>query len=303
MSSKPNPLLASNATFSLSDSFGPQPALILPNANPLPPPTASSKESSPVITRNSSSSSLGPPQQGVFLLPTSSSGVASNPLMGPPSTSLGPTRPPGPPTGAMGATNDYSLGSAKMTSRYVPPPGIGTSAPPTMSANFVSSPPPTLPTSSTSPSSFFQPPPPAECNISESSPFLPQTSSTILPDGPMGQTSVSDVSHHWFYRNKTIEDSSQQQSQQTKREIWKPFKMVDSTAIENAFLTNSDSVNLVATDGGRYDVCITDRVKTAVYWNEEPLPIRRCSWFYKSNSGMPIDLTFDVDTQLNHLHR
>lgn len=38
---------------------------------------------------------------------------------------------------------------------------------------------------------------------------------------------------------------------------------------------------VVATDGGRYDVSINQRIRTAVYWDEEPTHVRRSTWFYK----------------------
>ena len=37
----------------------------------------------------------------------------------------------------------------------------------------------------------------------------------------------------------------------------------------------------IPTDGGRYDVVLSERQRLAVYWEEAPNPIRRCSWFYK----------------------
>ena len=72
--------------------------------------------------------------------------------------------------------------------------------------------------------------------------------------------------------------------QQRRREVWKPFTMVDSMRIEEAYGLNSSSCEPVSVDGGRYDVNIALRTKSAVYWVEDPLPIRRCSWFFKSNS-------------------
>ena len=58
--------------------------------------------------------------------------------------------------------------------------------------------------------------------------------------------------------------------------------MIDSVAIEDAF--ESDGSDLVPTHGGRFDVCIKERTKSAVFWKEDaPYPIRRCSWFYQSN--------------------
>ena len=41
---------------------------------------------------------------------------------------------------------------------------------------------------------------------------------------------------------------------------------------------------IVCTDGGRYDVQLYDRIRTAVYWEEEPTEVRRCTWFYKGDT-------------------
>jgi hypothetical protein len=36
---------------------------------------------------------------------------------------------------------------------------------------------------------------------------------------------------------------------------------------------------VVATDGGRYDVNVTKRLRQPVYWDQPPNEVRRCSWF------------------------
>lgn len=41
---------------------------------------------------------------------------------------------------------------------------------------------------------------------------------------------------------------------------------------------------VVATDGGRYDVDLTARTRSAIYWTEPVSHVRRCSWFYKGDS-------------------
>ena len=41
---------------------------------------------------------------------------------------------------------------------------------------------------------------------------------------------------------------------------------------------------LVPTDGGRYDVDLHRRSRTAIYWSEPESQVRRCSWFYKGES-------------------
>ncbi|XP_047542731.1 uncharacterized protein LOC125075156 isoform X1 [Vanessa atalanta] len=82
------------------------------------------------------------------------------------------------------------------------------------------------------------------------------------------------VKHHWFYQVDSEE-----------RSFWKGFSLTDSRALENAF--NSPDLNentLVATDGGRYDVNVMGRLKIAVYWEDKPTNVMRCSWFYKGTT-------------------
>lgn len=92
------------------------------------------------------------------------------------------------------------------------------------------------------------------------------------PSPPLVFT-AAPLEHHWFFRVKSDKAAGE--------ERWKPFSMADSMAIEDVFGASPDSKEVISADGGRYDVCIADRTKNAVYWKEEPLPIRRCSWFYK----------------------
>ncbi|NXI15022.1 DDHD2 Phospholipase, partial [Irena cyanogastra] len=40
---------------------------------------------------------------------------------------------------------------------------------------------------------------------------------------------------------------------------------------------------VVPTSGGRYDVHLRARQRVAVYWEEEPSQVRRCTWFYKGD--------------------
>ncbi|XP_037296449.1 uncharacterized protein LOC115453808 isoform X3 [Manduca sexta] len=81
----------------------------------------------------------------------------------------------------------------------------------------------------------------------------------------------SPVKYHWFY-SVDVEDKS----------IWRGFSITDSRALEEAY--NSTDLNedtVVATDGGRYDVNVMKRLRTAVYWTEKSTDVSRCSWFYK----------------------
>jgi hypothetical protein len=55
----------------------------------------------------------------------------------------------------------------------------------------------------------------------------------------------------------------------TAQEVWKPFTMIDSVAIEEVFSLQPNTSVPIPTDGGRYDVNIGDRTKTTVYWKDE----------------------------------
>ncbi|XP_013162505.1 PREDICTED: uncharacterized protein LOC106113989 [Papilio xuthus] len=84
----------------------------------------------------------------------------------------------------------------------------------------------------------------------------------------------SPVKHHWFYR-VDCEGKS----------LWKGFSTVDSSALENAFVSPELSeTTLVPTDGGRYDVNLMGRLRVPVYWSGKPTNVMRCSWFYKGTT-------------------
>lgn len=40
---------------------------------------------------------------------------------------------------------------------------------------------------------------------------------------------------------------------------------------------------VVAVDGERYDVHVKERKCYAVYWEQAPTEVRRCTWFYKGD--------------------
>lgn len=101
------------------------------------------------------------------------------------------------------------------------------------------------------------------------------------------------VYKHWFY-TKISETKS----------IWTPFTFNDSMRLEEAYLAGGNSYlelflsrkstqkrtdfaapNIVTTDGGRCDVNIAERKRTAVYWKCEETEVRRCSWFYKGKDS------------------
>lgn len=43
---------------------------------------------------------------------------------------------------------------------------------------------------------------------------------------------------------------------------------------------------VVATEGGRYDVRLKERRRYAIYWDQPPSEVRRCSWFHKGSKEM-----------------
>lgn len=40
---------------------------------------------------------------------------------------------------------------------------------------------------------------------------------------------------------------------------------------------------VIAVDGERYDVHVKERKRYAVYWEQCPTEVRRCTWFYKGD--------------------
>lgn len=55
---------------------------------------------------------------------------------------------------------------------------------------------------------------------------------------------------------------------------------------------------MVQTDGGRYDVNVSRRIRTAAYWEEKPKTVMRCSWFYKSTTESRLH-PYDENTAFN----
>uniref|UniRef100_A0A8P0TNR4 SEC23 interacting protein n=1 Tax=Canis lupus familiaris TaxID=9615 RepID=A0A8P0TNR4_CANLF len=89
------------------------------------------------------------------------------------------------------------------------------------------------------------------------------------------QNQYEPVQPHWFYC-KEVE----------YKQLWMPFSVFDSLNLEeiyNSVQPDPESV-VLGTDGGRYDVYLYDRVRKAVYWEEEPAEVRRCTWFYKGDT-------------------
>nr|XP_055064700.1 phospholipase DDHD2 isoform X2 [Misgurnus anguillicaudatus] len=84
------------------------------------------------------------------------------------------------------------------------------------------------------------------------------------------------VQHHWFYNQQV--DS---------RDSWQPFSIEDSQRLEDAHSRGrSGTEEVVATEGRRYDVQLHERKRYAVYWEQKPTEVRRCSWFYKGSKDV-----------------
>uniref|UniRef100_A0A1I8PDN0 DDHD domain-containing protein n=1 Tax=Stomoxys calcitrans TaxID=35570 RepID=A0A1I8PDN0_STOCA len=88
---------------------------------------------------------------------------------------------------------------------------------------------------------------------------------------PVASTSYKPAVKHWFYK-RTVD----------AKQVWVPFSHYDSALLETSLIMEGDKPEIVAVEGGRYDVNISERLKRSVYWDSEPIEVRRCSWFYKA---------------------
>ncbi|XP_078463612.1 LOW QUALITY PROTEIN: triacylglycerol hydrolase DDHD2-like [Lampetra planeri] len=183
----------------------------------------------------------------------------------PPTTSFAPpmTGYAPPTTGYTPPTTDYAptgyahptTGYAPPTTRYIPPT-TGGYAP--------------LPGSQSLPTFGQTPPPPSQ--------ILPPGGQPALSPGaqpPPPGLVYEAVQHHWFFC-RSVEG----------KEVWTPFSLYDSLALEEAFNSvhpDPESV-VVSTFGGRYDVSLYERERRAVYWDEAPGEVRRCCWFSKGDA-------------------
>lgn len=126
-------------------------------------------------------------------------------------------------------------------------------------------------------------PPPSQTPM----PPKPNFTAIVPPPGnvPPGEGSgiYIPVQPHWCFC-KRVET----------RDIWYPFSLMDSMRLEEALRSGKVS-DQIPTDGGRYDVILSERQRSAVYWEEEPNAIRRCTWFYKregDNRYVPYEENF-----------
>ncbi|UJR15860.1 hypothetical protein I4U23_002786 [Adineta vaga] len=90
------------------------------------------------------------------------------------------------------------------------------------------------------------------------------------------------IGSHWFYSRKN-----------QNQLIWIPFSKIDVENLEHAYGQN---IEIVSTNGNRYDVNLITRKHTAVYWSNESNEIRRSKWFYstsKSTRSIPCDESTD----------
>uniref|UniRef100_A0A8D1VPA7 DDHD domain-containing protein n=1 Tax=Sus scrofa TaxID=9823 RepID=A0A8D1VPA7_PIG len=109
----------------------------------------------------------------------------------------------------------------------------------------------------------------------QQAPARPPGPSVQVPPPFLLQNQYEAVQPHWFYC-KEVE----------YKQLWMPFSVFDSLNLEkiyNSVQPDPESV-VLGTDGGRYDVYLYDRMRKAVYWEEEPAEVRRCTWFYKGDT-------------------
>uniref|UniRef100_A0A7N8YKE6 DDHD domain containing 2 n=1 Tax=Mastacembelus armatus TaxID=205130 RepID=A0A7N8YKE6_9TELE len=98
------------------------------------------------------------------------------------------------------------------------------------------------------------------------------TSSFEMLDMDSVPAPYQEVQPHWFFCRRADENTS-----------WLPFSREDSDKLENACHTGSKEEVVVAVDGDRYDVHVKERKRYAVYWDQAPTEVRRCTWFYKGD--------------------
>ncbi|KAK1905403.1 SEC23-interacting protein [Dissostichus eleginoides] len=178
---------------------------------------------------------------------------------------------PPPPQMQQQSHNPYRhTASSSRASPYIPAPEV---LPPTHTPQqnpySLGSPPQTFPMSGPS----FTKPPPTQYQGPP-----PTTAGAVVPAGPMMQYNYNiyePVQPHWFYC-KQVESKS----------VWLPFSIIDSLQLEETYNSvQPDPENvIIRTDGGRYDVQLYDRMRSSVFWEEEPTEVRRCSWFYKGDT-------------------
>ncbi|XP_049572662.1 phospholipase DDHD2 isoform X2 [Syngnathus scovelli] len=84
------------------------------------------------------------------------------------------------------------------------------------------------------------------------------------------------VQPHWFFYKQSDDNV-----------LWLPFSREDSDKLENADNARGNNEEVVvAVEGERYDVHVKERKCYAVYWEQKPIEVRRCTWFSKGDKDM-----------------
>ncbi|XP_068582326.1 SEC23-interacting protein [Cebidichthys violaceus] len=258
-----SPVTSSDPFAAIGQSPCPPPALSAAPTSTGPPPVPSSVGVAPPPPPGSQMNHPAPPAFG--------NAVYQSPMgrHTPPPAAMTPPPPQMQPQ----SHNPYRhTPTSSRASPYIPAPEV---LPPTHTPQqnpyALSSPPQTFPLSGPT----FTKPPPTQY---QAPPPTATTAGAIVPAGPMmpyNYNVYEAVQPHWFYC-KQVESKS----------VWLPFSIIDSLQLEETYNSvQPDPENVIRrTDGGRYDVQLYDRMRTAVYWEEEPTEVRRCSWFYKGET-------------------
>ncbi|XP_029016850.1 phospholipase DDHD2 isoform X2 [Betta splendens] len=100
------------------------------------------------------------------------------------------------------------------------------------------------------------------------------TSSFEMLDMESVSVPYQEVQPHWFFCRRADDTTS-----------WLPFSREDSDKLEHACKTIREKKEeiVVAVDGERYDVHVKERKRYAVYWDQAPTEVRRCTWYYKGD--------------------
>ncbi|NXE64255.1 S23IP protein, partial [Calcarius ornatus] len=171
-----------------------------------------------------------------------------------------------PPTSQQQGYNPYRHTTVSSRANpYLTPPQLQQSHPPA-----TASPVPPVQMYQTPPGPLTQFPP-SQSQLQPARPAGP-----LVPAPPvLLQNQYEPVQPHWFYC-KEVED----------KQIWMPFSILDSAKLEEVYNSGKSCLIqsvVLSTDGGRYDVFLYERLRKAVYWDEEPSEVRRCLWFYKGD--------------------
>ena len=119
----------------------------------------------------------------------------------------------------------------------------------------------------------------------------------------------SPIQPYWFY-SKKVQD----------RVTWIPFSLIDVQHLDEAYAQSKTMLRrvsfeirviqldreVIATNGNRYDVNLVKRIRTPVYWTDEPNAIRRSKWFYlpeQESRFIPFDEIMNETLEVNEIIR